>query len=250
MLVEDFSGFPKEAPLFLKRLERNNRKAWFEAHRSEYDEDLLAPSRAFVLALGRELRKLSPGIQSIPKSGGSVFRIHRDLRFSEDKRPYKTHASFWFWEKKYGRGVSPGFYAHFTKDEFVLGTGVYVFERHYLKYYRQAVVDPILGPKLSRAVKGASKKGRYLVEGKHYKRVPAGFDPEHPNVDLLLHRGLFLTLNRSLPREFYTKALIPFCVQHFKAMLPLHRWYLEFFNRTPRPPEEFYQEEDGERLSL
>jgi uncharacterized protein (TIGR02453 family) len=250
MLTPTFTGFPREAPLFLKRLERNNRKVWFDAHRSEYEQNLMTPSRAFVVDLGRALKKLSPQLQAVPKSGGSLFRIYRDLRFSEDKRPYKDHIAFWFWEKKFGRGISPGFYVHFSKDKFILGAGVYVFERHYLKYFRAAVVDPKLGPKLARSIKGAMKHHPYGVEGKHYKRVPAGFDPLHPNAPYLLHHGLFLSLSRSLPRELYSKALIPFCVKHFKNMLPLHEWHKEFFGQTPSPPEAFYKEEDGETLSF
>ncbi|MEM6991152.1 MAG: DUF2461 family protein, partial [Myxococcota bacterium] len=90
-----FDGFPKQTLTFLKGLGANNDKAWFTAHRADYDNYFMEPAKHFVVALGERLAKSSPGIHAEPKVNGSIFRINRDVRFSKDKRPYKDHLDLW-----------------------------------------------------------------------------------------------------------------------------------------------------------
>ena len=90
--------FPQETVAFLTDLRAHNEKAWFEANRARYDSGFIEPAKAFVEAIGPELNDLVPRIHAEPSVGGSIFRINRDIRFSSDKRPYKDHLDFWFWE--------------------------------------------------------------------------------------------------------------------------------------------------------
>ena len=92
-----FSGFPRETARFLADLAKNNEKAWFDAHRGDYDQFYVAPALAFVAAIGPRLQKISPTVAFEPRINGSLFRINRDVRFSKDKRPYKDHIDLWFW---------------------------------------------------------------------------------------------------------------------------------------------------------
>ena len=98
--TDDFTGFPKEGLQFLADLAHNNNREWFNARKGVYLESVQGPAQAFVAALGRRLKRLSPGIayDTNPNGGGSLLRIYRDVRFSRDKTPYNTDVRMSFWE--------------------------------------------------------------------------------------------------------------------------------------------------------
>src|SRR3970282_3008545 len=104
--------FPFEAIKFLSKLKRNNNKDWFESHRDEFNNSVLEPAQEFVVVLGELLRTFVPGIIAIPKTDKSIFRLHRDVRFSKDKAPYKTNLGILFWEGDRKKMDCPGFYFH------------------------------------------------------------------------------------------------------------------------------------------
>jgi uncharacterized protein (TIGR02453 family) len=222
-----FSGFTRETVLFFRGLKRNNDRAWFERHRATYEQDVMAPARAFVVALGARLRTLAPRLIAVPKVNGSIFRINRDTRFSLDPSPYKTNLGLYFWEGTSSRMDASGFYVHVEPPELILGGGVYVIPAPLLGRYRKAVVDPRLGRDLGRIIADLAASGELTVEGAHYKRVPAGFDASHPNAALLLHNGLYASWEGPLPEEFYSERLVDFCLARFAAMAPLHRWLVK-----------------------
>jgi hypothetical protein len=98
---------------FLEELRSNNRREWFEANRTRYERDVREPMLTFISDFAPRLRKISPKLVADPRpSGGSMFRIYRDVRFSPDKKPYKTHVAARF-SHIMGRDVhAPGFYVH------------------------------------------------------------------------------------------------------------------------------------------
>ena len=91
-------SFPADTIEFLADLRRHNNKGWFDAHRDRYETAYVEPAKAFVEAAAPGLATIVPGITAEPRVLGSIFRIHRDTRFSTDKRPYKDHLDFWFWQ--------------------------------------------------------------------------------------------------------------------------------------------------------
>jgi predicted GIY-YIG superfamily endonuclease len=101
-----FGGFRPRALTFLRQLRRNNRKPWFEQHRAEYETEVRDPMRALVEEVDVGLARVAPEITGDPRR--SVFRIHRDVRFSKDKSPYKTQAAAWFYHADAGKGVGTG----------------------------------------------------------------------------------------------------------------------------------------------
>jgi len=106
-----FRGFPREGLEFLAGLAEDNSRAYFDAHRDIYEAALLAPAKAFVVALGEELRaRVAPGLRAEPRVNGSILRINRDTRFTTDKRPYKEHLDFWFWEGDGPSRAYPGLF--------------------------------------------------------------------------------------------------------------------------------------------
>lgn len=223
-----FAGFPRGCVRFYADLARHNDRVWFADHKRQYQEDVLVPARAFVVEMGARLRTLAPEIRFDPRTdgSGSIFRIHRDVRFSKDKSPYKTHLGIFFWEGQ--RKWGPGFYFHLEPPRLQLYVGKYVFDRQDLLAWRTLIDDPGRGPVLGALLKRLKRRG-YQVGGQHYKRVPAGFSRDHPQADLLRHNSIWLCHDGAIPAELFSRRLLDHCFRHFKAMSPLHAWLRDLF---------------------
>jgi uncharacterized protein (TIGR02453 family) len=222
--ADTFKGFSEKTVRFFRELAANNNREWFAAQRRDYDEYVLRPAQAFVVAMGERLRRLTPGITADPRPDGSLFRIYRDTRFSPDKSPYKTHLGIFFWEGKSPRMECSGYYFHLEPPRLMLGGGMYAFPRRLLERYRQAVNDPEYGDELAAAIKKITARPGFSLGGKHYKRLPPGTDPTLPNAGLLLHNGLYAGWETDVPAEFYSAALIDYCWERFCPLEPLHHW--------------------------
>ncbi len=222
-IAEKFPGFPKASVKFFKDLAQNNSKAWFDAHREEYEQNVVLPSEQFVIAMGARLQKLSPKVNADPRVNRSLFRLNRDTRFSKDKTPYKTHMGIMFWEGSRPRMECSCYYMHLEPPTLMLGIGIYEFTPELLEVYRKACVHPKLGPELNKIAKQLTKKG-YNLGGKFYKKVPRGFEAEHPNAELLLHNGMHAGIEMKIPAEFHAPKLLDIAFAHYKNMAPLHKW--------------------------
>ncbi len=143
-----FQGFPEGTFRFLRDIAANNTKQWLDSNRPDYERYYLAPALTFVEALGPRLQEFSSTIRFEARVNGSLFRINRDIRFSKDKTPYKTHLDLWFWEGERRGWDTPSFFFRLTADKITLGAGIHHFSRDYLDTYRQAVVDDVTGPAL------------------------------------------------------------------------------------------------------
>jgi len=224
-----FSGFTKQTVRFYADLEKNNNKPWFEAHRNVYETHVLAPAKAFITAMGERLKSVVPEIVAVPAVNKSIFRIYRDTRFSLDPRPYKTNLGLYFWDGARSRMESAGFYVGLEPPDIMLGGGLYVIPDALLGRYRKAVVDARRGAELARILAALRAIPGCTVEGSHYKRVPAGFDPNHPNAELLKHKGLYASFEMKIPPEFFGPAFVDFCFERFAPVAPLHRWLMKLF---------------------
>ena len=213
--------FPHGAARFLGALRRNNRKDWFDEHRSQYDEEVLQPAKDFVIDLGAKLRTLRPKLQVDPRTNYGVKRINRDIRFARDKKPYKDHQTLWWWEGGPKEG-SPGYWFQLMPKSVVLAVGMYMAAPPVLERYRVAVVDDRRGGALDRMVKGFERKG-YKLEGPTRKRVPRGFDPEHPRARYLKHDGIYAWTETPLPSGEFVKH----CFTRYRTLTPLHEWLME-----------------------
>ena len=224
--MAQFNGFPKEYFSFFNRLKRNNSRQWFEKHRGEYDELVMHPAREFVIEMGKKLKKIAPDVNAIPKVNKSLFKINRDVRFSNDKSPYKTYMGIWLWEGDGKRMECSGFYLHVEDKTVLIGVGIKMFSKPLMDRYRRAVVDKKQGAALKSAVRKIFAKG-YLIDGKHYKKVPRGYDAGHPNAEYFLYNGLTARLEEKVPDVFFSHALVDYAYTHYKNMLPLHRWLIK-----------------------
>ena len=169
-----FAGWPKPALQFFHGLKRDNSKAYFEAHRQVYEEQVRQPMEALLGELEKDLGQ--PDIEV------KIFRLNRDLRFSPDKRPYKEHLGAYLSNTRAG-----GMYLQVSDDGLYLAIGSHEMAPDQLTRYRDAVAGKD-GEKLARIV-GALVKDGYQVTEPSFKRVPAGYPTDHPRGDLLRCKG-------------------------------------------------------------
>jgi len=178
-----FEGFSEETVRFLHHLKKNNNKEWFEDHRSDYEQYLRNPSKALVEEMGVKLRENKLPFIANPKT--SLFRINRDIRFSADKSPYKTHVGLWFPLEGTAKGFWCGVYFGFEpegKNEIkaFVGGGVHMPEAPQLKSMRAKIAKEFKRFKQlneDKAFREAFPKG---VEGASLKRMPKGYEEGHP----------------------------------------------------------------------
>lgn len=222
-----FAGFSKNTIQFFEELRENNDRHWFEQHRDIYENYVLEPAKAFVLAMGARLREIAPRILAIPRVNKSLFRISRDTRFSLDKSPYKTNLGLYFWEGTRPRMECPGFYFHLEPPKMLLGTGFYFFPDRLLDRYRRAVVNPKMGREIAKIIDEITLMKGWTLGGQHYKRLPPGFDPSHPNARLLLHNRLNFSQETDIPQEFFSSRLIEYCFKKYVLFASLHRWFVK-----------------------
>ena len=186
---------------FLAELADNNDKSWFEENRSRYENEVKLPALAFIEAMGPHLAELSTELTAIPKvQGGSMFRIHRDVRFSKDKRPFKTNVGLWF--KHLSGKLAPGVYLGIEPDSTGIGAGSFSLEKDQLTAVRRAIVaKPDVWANVRKHLDDA---GFELMGRKEaLKRAPKGFPADHPHIeDLRLKR---FAATRMLPASFVTR---------------------------------------------
>lgn len=167
---------------FLRDLKKNNNRDWFHAHRERYEAEVKEPILAFISDVGPRIAKISRHIRVDPRPvGGSLFRIHRDTRFSKNKAPYKTHAAAQFRHKR-GKDVhAPGYYLHLEPGQVFAGGGMWHPDSASLNKIRDALVEH--PDEWRRAVSGRAFQSDCRIEGDSLKRPPRGFDPDHPLIE-------------------------------------------------------------------
>lgn len=184
---------------FLRELAKNNRRDWFQANKDRYARSVREPATRFITDFAGELRKLSPHLRADPRPvGGSLFRIHRDTRFSKDKSPYKTHVGIRF-PHEAGKDVhGPTFYLHLQPGEVFAGAGVWRPDGASTRKIRDAIVeDPAAW---RRAAHGKRFRERFELTGDALKRPPRGYDPEHPLIGDLMRKD-FIGMTRFTQKD-------------------------------------------------
>lgn len=227
--VERFEGF--DDPKFFRELAKHQSREWFAAQKRAYEEGFVSPMTALLSELGRELDSFYPDCDlGQPK----VFRIQRDVRFSSDKSPYKTHVAGVLPIKVGGtsRGTDTpaamylqvGFDPGSRKDSHRAGAGLYMMNGAQLAKYRKFALDEDIGSELARVVRALEKHGASIEAGETLKRVPRGVDPTHPRAGLLKQKGL-VAMFGELPSGLVQKReLADWLLERGKRSAPLVRW--------------------------
>src|SRR3984957_12458756 len=196
---------------FLEELRSNTRREWFEANRTRYERDVREPMLAFISDFAPRLRKISPKLIADPRpSGGSMFRIYRDVRFSPDKKPYKTHVAARF-SHVMGRDVhAPGFYVHLEPSGVFAAAGIWHPDPATLATIRDFIVNH--PAQWKKAINDAKFRQLCALEGDMLSRPPKGYDPRHPLIDDLKRKDFIAVTNLDL-----TDALSPLFIDRFTS---------------------------------
>jgi len=209
-----FAGYPAETFQFLVGLVHNNERAWFDAHREDYQRFLVEPSLALIADLDEVVRSISPFYRGVAKKqGGSLMRIYRDTRFGHDKTPYKTNIGIQLRHQGGADVHAPGFYVHLDLESAFVGTGSWHPEPNDLRAYRQAVAAH---PTTYQEALAQAREADLVPVGDALKNVPRGFDPQHPLADELKRKDFLVS--RDLPHELYrSAALVDALASTFRA---------------------------------
>jgi uncharacterized protein (TIGR02453 family) len=189
-----FRGFPADAFQFLAELALNNEREWFEANKDRYEQSVREPALAFIRAMRPKLAKIAPHFLCVDKkAGGSLMRIHRDVRFSKDKSPYKTNVGIHFRHESEDDVHAPGFYVHVAPDGCFVGIGMWGPEPPALAKIR-ARIDA--EPKVWKKAIGNKKFAEAFTRGgESLKRPPKGFAEDHPFLEDLKRKHHIATAN-------------------------------------------------------
>ncbi|KQU06930.1 hypothetical protein ASG56_04980 [Rhodococcus sp. Leaf7] len=204
--MTSFTGIPEAALDFYEDLEADNSKTWWAEHKHTYDESVRAPMTALTEVLADEF------------GSAKLFRPHRDVRFSKDKVPYKTHQGAYVQV-----APSTGYYVQVDAAGLMVAGGFYASTSDTIAQFRAVVDDDVRGAELEKIVADLEGRG-YDRGGDRLKTSPRGYDADHPRIDLLRHKSLTLGRGFGCPPWLDTEA----CADHVRAawrdFTPLMEW--------------------------
>ena len=207
--------FTPQAVAFLTDLKANNNREWFAAHKADYDVYVKEASVAFCRLMVEALDGMT-GAEHRSK----IFRIYRDVRFAKDKTPYKPYQHILFAAGDHRQTPSAWFFG-LEPDRLVLGAGKSSFDGEGLVQYREAVAGE-RGEVLAKILADLQGQGARLNDPS-LKRVPSGYDKDHPRADLLRRKGLALWIDLDVGMASQGD-LVATCLAEFKRLRPLVGW--------------------------
>ncbi len=219
-------AFPKQTFQFLKKLKANNNRQWFLENKPKFELQVMQPAMKFVENFGEALGKKVVDIRydTSRNGSGSMFRIYRDVRYSKDKSPYKANLGFVFWCGEGGKKQNPAFYIHVGNEGIQLYGGQYWMSKTQVNNYREKIIANSSGETLEKIMKKLNKSGITMTGGKHYKRVPRGFDAEHSRAEWLKFTGLYVGMPTWPITEILSPEWMDHAVKQCMKMKPLLDW--------------------------
>jgi uncharacterized protein (TIGR02453 family) len=228
-----FPGFPAEGLEFFRKLQRNNRREWFQPRKATFETTMKQPMRELVSAVNDSMKGFASEYVTDPDK--AIYRIYRDTRFSKDKTPYKDHLAASF--PRHGMPEGAGFYFAVSHKEVAIGGGIYMPAPATLRAMRGHVAAHHL--QFRKIISTRTVRQLFQgLQGEQLTRVPKGFCREDPAADLLKYKQFLLYVELA-PELATTANLYPEVVKHFRTIAP----FLEFLNaplarkRKPLLPE-------------
>jgi uncharacterized protein (TIGR02453 family) len=208
---------------FLRALKRNNRREWFNAHRDEFEAHVRQPMTSIIEQLAVDFRVVAPELVASPR--GSMYRIYRDTRFSENKAPYKTHVAAVFPTRGLAKHEGAGLYFHVSPAEVWVGGGMYAPQMPQLLAVREHIATNVKRLRTIVESPGFRRQvGR--LEGERLQRVPRGFPKEHEAAEFLKFRQ-FLAGREFPPALATSPAFYRTLIAVFRRVAPLARFLNE-----------------------
>lgn len=221
-LQPPFTGFSKDIFRFFRELKANNTREWFLENKDRYEANIREPMLRLLSDLSNRLLAVDTEIDLDPQK--ALYRIYRDVRFSTDKSPYKTHIAAAFTFRGYNRKTDAAFYFHIMPEETGVGGGLYNPSGIQLKRLRAAIAD---NPKELRKIVTEKSFAKYFRElyGDTLTRVPQGYEKDHPAADLLKHKQ-FLAWADLPPTSVFGFGFADELIERFRVLLPFIRYLL------------------------
>ena len=215
---------------FLRDLQANNERPWFEANKARYIADVRDPMLDFIAAVAEPLATISPHFVADPRAnGGSLFRIYRDTRFSPDKTPYKTNVGAHFRHVAGKDAHAPGFYLHLAPEACFAGCGIWSPGGAALADIRNAIADDPGGWK--RVTQAKAFRETFDIMGQSLKRPPRGFDAAHPLIEDLKRKD-----HVARTRFDEADAVQPDFLQRFMQIVSAGAGFVGFLSRAVGVP--------------
>ena len=221
--------FTRDLFKFLSELRTHNSRKWFQKNKERYERQVRDPVLRFIADLGPGVRKINRHIVADPSPvRGSMMRIYRDIRFSKDKSPYKTHIAAHFWDERGKEGAAAAYYLRLEPNRSLIGAGMWRPEPGPLRKIRDAIVaDAKRWKKITSAIQ-LSPICR--MAGESLRRPPRGYDPNHPLIEDIKRRDF--TVGRPLiDAEVVRDGFLELTLTTFRGMAPL----LEFLSEATSP---------------
>jgi uncharacterized protein (TIGR02453 family) len=216
-----FAGFPREGLRFLSRLRKNNNRPWFRSHKDEYEQYVRFPMQCLIASLAETMESVTGEIEFNPLR--SMFRIYRDVRFSRNKSPYKTHVAAAFNLKgRKGPVEVPGFYLHIEPGGVFVGGGVYMPTSDQLKAFRKSIAeDPSA---FLEVVRNRSFVRAYgTIQGEKLQRSPLGFPRDHPMTEYLRYKQFYVGTDLE-EKACLSPRFVKTVARLYTVGLPFVRW--------------------------
>lgn len=216
-----FEGFSPKTLEFLRNLEANNNKAWFEAHRQEYQEHLLQPLQDLVVDLSGFMLTIDPYFETTPAINKTISRIHRDTRFSRDKSPYRNTMWITFKRPRKDWKDAPAYFFEVSPDSYRYGMGFYSASKGTMDRFRERIdKEP---QEFLKVISFYSKQQVFAVEGDKYKRTLDESKPEEIQ-EWYQRRNLYLVCNRRDDDRLLSSRLLDDLIEGFALVAPLYHY--------------------------
>jgi uncharacterized protein (TIGR02453 family) len=202
---------------FLRNLTKHNDREWFTPRKAQFEAELKEPMLAVVRNITDAMLDFAPN--HVRPAEKSLFRIYRDTRFSNDKRPYKTHVAAWWSHQGLQKTSGAGYYFHISAKEVIVAAGAYMPEKDQLSAIRHWLLDN--HAEFRKLLKRpAVRKAFSEFEGNALSRPPKGFPSDHPALDLIQCRqwGLAATLPVKTALDHKLADIV---IRHFKLAAPI-----------------------------
>ncbi len=213
-----FPGFDTKAFTFFRGLAENNNRDWFtEEKKALYKSEVEEPMKCLLAELHTRFR--AEGLPYSPNPKGSIFRLYRDIRFSKDKSPFKTHMGVVIpLANENKKGI--GNYIHLEPGNCMFGAGAYFMESPELKLLRNSIDN---NPDELRHIIGELEENFGELRGEQLKRTPAGYDEDHPAADLLKFKQMWCSIpfTQKLAKS---RDLVDWIVEQSRIVLPLNTY--------------------------
>jgi uncharacterized protein (TIGR02453 family) len=214
-----FEGFPDEGLVFYEGLEADNTKTYWARNKPTYDAHVRAPLLAMLEELAAEF------------GTAKVFRPYRDVRFSNDKTPYKTHQGAVI----HPEGRAGAIYVQISADGLRVSGGCWRLESDQVSRYRRAVADAVQGPRLETEVHRLAAAG-WSIEGERLRRVPAGYDADAPRLELLKHKALHATRSWAPAEWLHSRRALDEVRSSWRDATELNAWLDDNVGATTKEP--------------